>query len=288
MLRIGDFSQLGQVSIRTLRHYDDLGLLKPARIDRFTDYRYYTIDQLSRLNRILALKDLGFSLDQIKALLDDNVPLEQLRGMLLLKQAELEHHVRQEQERLNRVAARLRQIEDEGHVSPYEVIHKTAKAQTILSGRVIVPTMDDMTEYRCALSHDLYAWLEQARVEPSGHEMVLYHLGEYREEYIDLEMAVGIEKTALRSYQPSMAPRLQLYDLPGIDDMACIVHRGSMYDVCHAIVALYTWVCANGYQPSGAYREIHLFGREDAPGIDYQNLVLELQLPIEKTANMKQ
>ncbi len=78
MFRIGDFSKLGQVTVRTLRLYDELGLFKPARTDKFTDYRYYAIEQLPRLNRILALKDLGFSLEEISALLDRNVPSDQL------------------------------------------------------------------------------------------------------------------------------------------------------------------------------------------------------------------
>ena len=75
MLRIGDFSQLAQISVRTLRLYDEMGLFKPAQIDRFTDYRYYNVEQLARLNRILALKDLGLSLEQIKQLRVDDVPL---------------------------------------------------------------------------------------------------------------------------------------------------------------------------------------------------------------------
>ena len=61
MFRIGEFSKLGQVSTRMLRHYDQLGLLKPSDTDQFTSYRYYTIEQLARLNRIIALKGLGFS-----------------------------------------------------------------------------------------------------------------------------------------------------------------------------------------------------------------------------------
>ena len=76
MFRIGEFSQMAQVTIRTLRHYDELGLLKPVHIDRFTDYRYYTIEQLLQLNRILVLKDLGFSLEQIARSLKDDVSKE--------------------------------------------------------------------------------------------------------------------------------------------------------------------------------------------------------------------
>ncbi len=93
MLKIGDFSKLSQVSIQTLRHYDDLGLLKPAEVDRFTGYRYYSASQLPRLNRVLALKDLGFSLDQVARLVEEGVSPEQLRGMLRLRQAEQANRV---------------------------------------------------------------------------------------------------------------------------------------------------------------------------------------------------
>ena len=114
MFKIGDFSQLGQVSIRTLRLYDELGLLRPAQIDRFTSYRFYTIDQLPRLNRILALKDLGLSLEQIGDLLRRDLPVDQLRGMLMLKQSEIEQQMQGIQQQMRRVEARLKQIEQEG------------------------------------------------------------------------------------------------------------------------------------------------------------------------------
>ncbi len=110
MLKIGEFSQLAQVTVRTLHHYDDLGLLKPAHIDPQSDYRYYTIEQLPRLNRIVALKDLGLSLDQIAHLLDCAVSAEELRGMLELRQADIAQHIATEQATLARVAARLRLI----------------------------------------------------------------------------------------------------------------------------------------------------------------------------------
>lgn len=60
MLKIGDFSKLSRVSVRMLRHYDEIGLLKPAKIDPFTDYRYYSEAQLPMICRITSLKDMGF------------------------------------------------------------------------------------------------------------------------------------------------------------------------------------------------------------------------------------
>lgn len=114
MIKIGDFSKLSMVSIKTLRYYDEMGLLKPVNADQFTGYRYYSASQLPRLNRILALKDLGFSLEQIAQVLNEGVSLEQLRGMLRLKRAELQQHISNEQERLTRIEARLNEMTMEG------------------------------------------------------------------------------------------------------------------------------------------------------------------------------
>src|SRR4249919_3466947 len=111
MIRIGDFSKLSQVSIKTLRYYDEMGLFKPINVDRFTGYRYYSASQLPRLNRILALGDLGLSLDQIAQVLDEGVSPKQLRGMLRLKRTQLQQHIAGEQARLARVEARLNAIE---------------------------------------------------------------------------------------------------------------------------------------------------------------------------------
>lgn len=106
MIRIGDFSKLSQVTIKALRYYDEMGLLKPINVDEFTGYRYYVVEQLARLNRILALKDLGLSLEQVAQVLNEGVSPERLRGMLQLKQAELRQHIADEQARLARAFAR--------------------------------------------------------------------------------------------------------------------------------------------------------------------------------------
>src|SRR5438046_2580385 len=133
MFKIGDFSRLTKVSAKALRYYDELGLLRPACIDRFTGYRYYSAHQLPRLNRILALKDLGFSLDQIGTLLDEGLPAEQIRGMLKLKREEIRQLVAEEQARLARVEARLRQIEQEDAMPEHEVILKRLEPMTVAS-----------------------------------------------------------------------------------------------------------------------------------------------------------
>jgi DNA-binding transcriptional MerR regulator len=82
---IGEFAQHGRVSVRMLRHYDAIGLLRPACVVPASGYRLYEASQLADLNRIIALKDLGFTLQQVQAVLDEKVPVAELRGMLKLR-----------------------------------------------------------------------------------------------------------------------------------------------------------------------------------------------------------
>src|SRR3954468_10194890 len=122
MFKIGDFSKLSLVSVRTLRHYDELGLLKPDSVDKFTGYRYYSGQQLSRLNRILALKDLGLSLDQIAQIFKEGLTSDQIKGMLKLKRVELRQQIRDEQFRLERIETWLER--EELYMSNYNVVIK--------------------------------------------------------------------------------------------------------------------------------------------------------------------
>jgi DNA-binding transcriptional MerR regulator len=132
MYGIGTVARLAQVSVRTLRHYDDLGLLKPGRVDPLTGYRYYTPDQVLRLHRILVLRDLGVPLSEVGQLIDDDVTVEQLRGILRLRQAEARVRLAAQTEQLTRVEIRLAQLEG-GPMADYEVIVKRLEPMRIVA-----------------------------------------------------------------------------------------------------------------------------------------------------------
>lgn len=287
MLKIGDFSQLGQVSVRTLHHYDERGLLKPARIDDWTGYRFYSVEQLPRLNRILALKDLGFSLGQIGRLVADDVPAEQLRGMLALRQAEIERQLTDGRMRLLRVETRLKQIEQEGKPAPYEVVLKRTAPQTIASIRTTVPTLEDMPACRCDLYDELYDSLGGRRVEPGTPEYALYHTVEYMDHDIDMEAAVAVDRIPLEaSGVPTVGnDRLTLRELPAVREMASVIHEGSAWEIPQAITALFAWVGANGYSTTGPYRELHLYGRENdlfrTDPANVESVLVEIQIPVQ-------
>src|ERR1044071_287840 len=116
MFSIGEFAGLGRVSVRMLRHYDAIGLLRPAHVDPHSGYRFYTAAQLRLLNRVTALKDLGFSLHQVQTLIDEKLDPQELRGMLRLRRAELAARMTQDTARPTHGDARLRVIEGEGHM----------------------------------------------------------------------------------------------------------------------------------------------------------------------------
>src|SRR5271154_6465651 len=143
MFRIGEFAQIAQVSSRQLRFYDQLGLLEPAHTDDQTGYRYYSIRQLPRLNSILALKELGLSLEQIGPLLKDDISPSELRGMLTMKRAQVEQALREEGARLRHIESRIAQIDKHGVIEGYDVVTKSVAAVPFLSLRYACNGMDE-------------------------------------------------------------------------------------------------------------------------------------------------
>ena len=131
MIRIGDFSRLSQMPVSTLRYYDEIGLLKPVEVDHFTGYRYYTFDQLARLHRIQALKNLGFSLEEIAHLLADDLPSRQVSEMLQRKLVEVRGQTQDHHERVERLDAWLKQIEKENSMTAYSI--RPARIETDLA-----------------------------------------------------------------------------------------------------------------------------------------------------------
>jgi DNA-binding transcriptional MerR regulator len=282
--KIGEFSRLGQVSARMLRHYDQLGLLKPSQTDRFTGYRYYTVDQLARLHRIIALKELGLPLEQIGDLLQSKAGLsaERLRGMLLMRQAELEHELRDRERQLTDVEARLRQIEQEGRPLPYEIVTKAVPAQVVASVRAVAPTVGEMSYYCYSLYAQLYEGLRQHGLAWLQPEITLYHNEEYVESDLDVETAVPVAPDPMGLQRSLAGAPFTARELPGSDLAAALIYEGPYAEMTPAILALLGYVAAHRYLPAGPLRELHLSGpAHDEQGRPDPAPVVELQLPLQ-------
>jgi len=139
MFKIGEFSHIARVSTRSLRYYDKLGLLEPGFVDPETGYRHYTTSQLPRLNRILALKEIGLSLDEIGGLLDREVSPDELRGMLVVKRSELEKELERQQSRLRFIETRIDEI-DAPSGDPIDLVVRKVTARPFLSVRHVCPS----------------------------------------------------------------------------------------------------------------------------------------------------
>ena len=231
MFRIGDFATMARISVKTLHYYDEIDLFKPELVQASTGYRFYRIDQLSRLNHILVLKDLGFTLNQIRVVLNEDLSLPELRSMLRLKEAELTNHILAEQEHLKRVKVRLRQIEREGTCDTYDILVKPVEPQTIASARGMLPLTDTTFQQSAELAAEVYQWLHRTDSPFSDRWYSLYHetASESQHERIDIEMAVEVEGSLLTKAAHFPSDHVRVRELPGTPTMAYLLLSGS-YD----------------------------------------------------------
>ncbi|MFI0975510.1 MerR family transcriptional regulator [Streptomyces sp. NPDC021093] len=267
MFTIGDFARLGRVSVRMLRHYDATGLLRPARVDPSTGYRHYTAAQLARLNRVIALKDLGFTLSQVQQILDEKVGTEELRAMLRLRQAELETAMTAAATRLAQVEARLRSIESEGHMPANDVVMKSLPSVRVAELTGVAPDFDTIGPTIQPLYVELLKRLEEAGIVPSGPGIAYYE--DTPEGGILVHAGVQVAAPVRDD------GTLRVLDLPPVESAATIVHRGSMETILPAVQTLGQWIDTNNYRSTGYPREINLECPEDR-----NDWVTELQEPI--------
>jgi effector-binding domain-containing protein len=271
MLKIGDFSFLSRVTVKTLRYYDEIGLLKPVKVDPFTSYRYYSVEQLPRLNRILVLKNLGLSLEEISRMVNDDLTTEHIRQLLHVKQSEIRQRLEDEQGRLEQVEKWLRQIEKEGIMPKQDVIIKKIEAQNVASVRDVVPTYHDIER----LCNELYPYLMGKNAQIAGPPIAVYHDMEYMEKDVDIELVVPITGSL------PATDRVKVGDLPAVEQAACMIHQGPYETIGESYKMLMAWAEANGYQVAGPDREIYLKGPEEE-GRSPQDYITELQLPVAK------
>ncbi|MFE0191643.1 MerR family transcriptional regulator [Streptomyces sp. NPDC058989] len=270
MFTIGDFARHGRVSVRMLRHYDATGLLHPAHVDPTSGYRYYTAAQLARLNRIIALKDLGFTLQQVRDIVDEKVGAEELRGMLRLRRAELETAMAAAEARLVQVEARLRAIESEGHMPTNDVVIKSVSTIRVAELTATAESFEpqDIGPVIGPLYDELFRLLGTAGIAPTGPGVASYEDAPEGGGRITVHAAVQVSA-------PLQEGTFRILDLPSLDQAATIVHRGSMAAVLPTAQTLARWIDANGYQTTGHPREVNLECPENR-----DDWVTELQAPV--------
>jgi DNA-binding transcriptional MerR regulator len=275
MFRIGEFSTLAQVSGRLLRYYDRIGLLKPVRIDTESGYRYYSAMQLSDLNRILALKELGLTLDEI-ARLSPQISPDEMRSMLVRKKAQIEQTLRQELARMRYIESRIDQIEREGQLRDYEVILKSVAAQPFLATR---ETSTSLASCR-ATAHDIGRFVfAQTSKKVLGRFLLVIHSELWEPDQLDIELGFLLNDHLEGELTLPNGKRMCVKELPAVDFLATTIHKGMPELGYCGYSALGRWAEANSYHLAGPSRE--LFLGLPKPGAD-EEFVAEIQVPLKK------
>lgn len=281
-LKIGEFSVLGRVSVRMLRHYEKLELLVPAETDAFTSYRYYKLDQLPRLNRIIALKELGFSLEQVGDVLKGDPSAEEMRSLLKERRGLLAAEIEQSSQRLEQVDVRLAQIEREG-VPPEEseVVLKSLPGVEVASVRGIVPSIESTSDYCDDHFGRIAAWLGEHGIPADGLTMNLYHMDEYRETDLDMESVMVIDASFAAGLPEPTEGEVGVRHLAEVPQAAGLVLRSGFTGIEGGVMTLLGWIAASGFELAGPLREVHLFGHPDL--VDAGDpAVLEIVVPVRK------
>lgn len=285
VLRIGEFSQLSQVTVKTLHHYDEIDLLKPAHIDRFTNYRYYTLEQLPRVHRIMALKELGLSLEQIGLMLNDEISDEQIRGMLRLKRAEARQQMRDMQNQLSMIEFRLRMIEAETDFPALDVVVKRLEPVHCLSFFVPrPPTVDAGWQQMTKVAGALRQAIAAGEVKTTGLtfdkffgdtilESTNYTFDRHEILHSVMEDQENVEVSGIGP--------LTVKDEPPVETALTLVLSNREVGVTHSLekaTLLRRWATEHGYKAADYIRFFHFRGPPHT--VNPEEFLSEAQLPV--------
>jgi DNA-binding transcriptional MerR regulator/effector-binding domain-containing protein len=278
MFRIGEFAQIAQVSGRQLRFYDQLGLLRPAHTDLQTGYRYYSIRQLPRLNSILALKELGLSLEQIGQLLRNEISPVELRGVLTMKRAQVERSLRDEEARLRHIESRIAQIDRHGGFEDYDVVVKSIAPIPYLSLRCACEDMGEAVQMIRTVAED-----GGRQIRPALRDkLIVVAPNDRDDERLDLEIGFSLTRPSNAKVRVSGDLVLSASELPAVETMATIVRPGTNSASHTSFGAIGSWIEANAYEIAGPCREVFLEPITGPPG--FEGALVEIQFPVRQAA----
>jgi len=273
MFKIGEFSKISGLSVDTLRHYEKMMILVPDSIDKYTGYRYYAGDQVIKVNKILALKDAGFSLDEIADILNNNRDTSYLLEILEEKAKAFDKLLSVEYERLERLQNNIFLIKNGGIPQMNEIVIKRIEPILVASIRKKIDK-DLFGEELEVMWGELDSHIEKNRCKCNIPCMMMYHVGwSEHKEYLDIEIVDSITKVF-----PVENSNVRIYELPAVEKMACIVHHGSFETFEKSFGALTKWIKKNGYSVNNPSREIYHKTELDTdnPG----EYITEIQIPL--------
>ena len=280
MFRIGEFSKLCGLSADTLYHYEKLKILAPMTVDQFTGYRSYDASQLLTVNKILALKDAGFALEEIADVLNNGISVFKLIEMLESKAVLLETTLSNEYSRLERLHTNIFLIKNGGIAQMNEISIKKVEPILVASVRRVFAKkkFDENLE---KMWPTVNAYIDTKGIRRTIPCLMLYHSGwwdmkQWNIMYDKQNLDVEVAEPVTRSFEGN--EEVAVYELSSVEKMACIVHKGSFATIGKTCDTLFEWMKQNHYLADGPLREIYHKGEWATDNID--EYVTEMQIPI--------
>lgn len=267
-LKIGEFSKLNFVTVKTLRHYERIGLLIPNQVDEWTGYRYYDVTQMQKMGRILDLKKLGFSLEEIRGIFDEHrgePPLEMIRAKTEECRSEMTE-LRRRMTRLSELGNKLKTRQ-----KMEKVIIKPLPAIVVASHRRIISGYDELFELCPNVIGPEMARLGCRCPEP-GYCYTIDHNKEYREHNIDIEYCEQVVEKRQDS------PLVQFKEIDAVPTAACTNHYGNYSALPEAFTKLYAYIEQHGYKLAGNPRFCYIDGIWNKES--EEEWLTEIQVPV--------
>jgi len=241
MVKIGDFSKLSRISIRMLRHYDDMGLLKPCTVDSFTGYRYYSPAQLQTANRIASLRDMGFSLASIMEIIRQYHDPLALEAFLSVRLAEVREQEREARDRLALIETAMKRLREDEYSMKYDVTLKTMPQRYVASLRKTIPAYNDEKILWDQMTEEMGGDLP---LENPCYPMAVFHDESYKESDVDVEVQLAVKGKRKNTANV-------VFKTVGPIEMASAVCKGSYDKVAQVNEVVCAWVSYNVYEYNG-------------------------------------
>lgn len=268
MLKIGDFSRLSRVSVRMLRYYDEAGLLRPVKVDQFTGYRYYHEQQLLTIEKISALRDMGFGVAAIGELLSRESDKNELERLFNVQRAQLQEEAAEINTRIRLLSSALESLRKDEQMK-YDCVIKTLPERYVAAVRQIIPKYEE--EGR--LWHTLFSETADQQLNVSAPSMAILHDREYKESDVDVEVQLPV------SGKYTDTPHVRFKTEPAIT-VAATTFKGSYSQFSAVYASLAAWISSNGYELCGPMMDIYYVSPNETLNPD--EFVTEVCCPVRK------
>lgn len=268
LYRIGEFSKLTKTTIKTLRYYDEIDLLKPEHIDPFTNYRFYTTNQLVELHRIQSLRQIGLSIDEIKLLIAG----ENVNTILEKRKVEVLQELQDAQDQLSRIEFILSGKEEMQFMN-YQAIIKKLPECIVYSKTMTIPSYDAYFQVIPAIGEKVMAKYPDLKCSVPEYCFICYLDGEYREKDINVEYCEAVIE---------LKPDFDDIKFKKIESTTAVsvMHKGPYSKLPQAYAYIFKWIEDNGYMATGSPRESYIDGIWNKE--NEEDWLTELQIPVMK------